>query len=208
VSSIAAFAWTCFVIELTPGPNMTYLAVLTLSQGRKAGLAAVAGVGLGLAIVGLLAALGVGTLIASSPVLYQALRFGGVAYLLWLAWETWTAETDLVETDADIPLSADRVIYTSFRNGLVTNLLNPKAALFYIAILPVFMDSSRPAVEQGILLAVIYVLIATAIHAAIVLMAAKARPLIAASGRMEHVRRILALMLLAIAIWMLWATRR
>jgi threonine/homoserine/homoserine lactone efflux protein len=205
MTSIAAFAWACFVIELTPGPNMTYLAVLTLSEGRRAGLAAVAGVALGLTIVGALAAVGLGTLVSSSPLLYQSLRIAGVAYLLWLAFETWQGAD---QADPAAPAAPDHQMLAAFRNGLITNLLNPKAALFYIAILPVFMDPGLPATPQALSLAAIYVAIATAIHLAIVLLAARARPLIEASGNAAVVRRALATMLVIIAVWMGWATRR
>ena len=77
-AAIAGFALTSMLIELTPGPNMAYLAVVSATQGRRPGFAAVAGVALGLSIVGLAAALGLAALIGASPVLYQALRWGGV----------------------------------------------------------------------------------------------------------------------------------
>jgi threonine/homoserine/homoserine lactone efflux protein len=204
MTSIAAFAWACLVIELTPGPNMTYLAVLTLSDGRRAGLAAVAGVALGLAIVGLAAALGVATIISSSPMLYDLLRFAGISYLLWLAYETWRGESGTDEAATATDGGAAR----AFRNGLVTNLLNPKAALFYVAVLPVFLDKSLPLTGQAILLAGVYVAIATAVHLAIVLLASRARPLIETAERQASVRRVFAVMLIAIAIWTGWTTRR
>lgn len=204
MTGIAAFAWACLVIELTPGPNMTYLAVLTLSDGRRAGLAAVAGVALGLAIVGLAAALGVATIISSSPMLYDLLRFAGISYLLWLAYETWRGESG---TD-EVATATDGGAARAFRNGLVTNLLNPKAALFYVAVLPVFLDKSQPLTGQAILLAGVYVAIATAVHLAIVLLASRARPLIETAERQASVRQVFAVMLVAIAIWTGWATRR
>ena len=204
MTSIAAFAWACLVIELTPGPNMTYLAVLTLSDGRRAGLAAVAGVALGLAIVGLAAALGVATIISSSPMLYDLLRFAGISYLLWLAYETWRGESG---TD-EVATATDGGAARAFRNGLVTNLLNPKAALFYVAVLPVFLDKSQPLTGQAILLAGVYVAIATAVHLAIVLLASRAKPLIETAERQASVRRVFAVMLVAIAIWTGWTTRR
>ena len=84
--TLLAFAATCLVIELAPGPNMAYLAVLSASKGRRAGFAATLGIALGLLIVGLAAALGLTAIIANSRWVYEALRWGGVFYLLWLAW--------------------------------------------------------------------------------------------------------------------------
>jgi threonine/homoserine/homoserine lactone efflux protein len=101
-----------------------------------------------------------------------------------------------------------QVLWTAFRNGLVTNLLNPKAAVFYVAVLPLFLDASRPTVGQAVVLAGVYVAIATAIHLAIVLLADRVRPLLIESGKSQSVNRVFAVMLAGIAIWMGWATRR
>ena len=86
---LLSFIITCIIIELTPGPNMAYLAVLSISEGKKAGYAATAGIALGLLTIGIIAALGIATLISNSPMAYQVLKYTGTAYLLWLAWDTW-----------------------------------------------------------------------------------------------------------------------
>ena len=200
-----AFALTSLVIELTPGPNMAYLAILSASAGRRAGFAATRGVALGLAIVGLGAALGLTALIASSSVLYHTLRWAGALYLLWLAWEGWRgeAETSPGKTEGDFE---DRARY--FLRGLVTNLLNPKAGLFYVAVLPTFVDDTRPVVGQAVTLSLIYVTVATLVHGTIVLLADAARPWLEDGRRNMFVRRTLSLLLVAIAIWLLFTTRR
>lgn len=77
LTTFISFMMTCLVIESTPGPNMAYLAVLSASNGRRAGFAATLGGALGLMLIGLAAALGVATLIANSPLMYQLLRWGG-----------------------------------------------------------------------------------------------------------------------------------
>ena len=201
---LAPFALTCILIELTPGPNMAYLAVLSLSRGHRAGLAAVAGVALGLALVGIGAALGLSALIASSPTAYQALRWGGVIFLLWLAWDTWRdgRSASSAEIDGD---GADR---TYFMRGLATNLLNPKAALFFVAVLPAYLDPARSLLGQSILLSLVYVLIASAIHGAIVMLASSARPMLERAESSATVRRIFALMLVAVAAWFAVSTAK
>ncbi len=206
MANIAAFAWASFVIELTPGPNMTYLAVLTLSRGQRAGLAAVAGVATGLAIIGAVAGLGAGAAISASPALYQTVRIAGIAYLIWLAYETWSQVPN--NAAADIATNERMDLWRAYRRGLITNLLNPKAAAFYIAVLPVFVDPGTPPVGQMLTLATVYVAIATAVHLAIVMLAARARPLIVAGGNSALVRRGLALSLLAVAVWMAAVTQR
>ncbi|MEA2984656.1 MAG: hypothetical protein QOD94_910 [Alphaproteobacteria bacterium] len=201
LATVAGFALTSLIIELTPGPNMVYLAILTLGEGRRAGFAAVAGVTLGLLVLGVVAAVGSDALALNSPAVYQVMRWGGVIYLLWLAWDDWR----------DAGSSIGPVTVTSpwryFARGLITNMLNPKAGIFYIAVLPNFLDSSRPVVGQAVLLTVLYVAIATAIHASIVTLAGTALPLLEDRRRELIIRRVLALALVTVAGWLAWSTR-
>lgn len=191
------------MIELTPGPNMAYLAVLSASVGRRAGFAATLGVALGLLIVGLAAALGLTAIIANSRWLYEALRWGGALYLLWLAWEGWRGEQETSPGKAGVTTHSK-----FFVRGLVTNLLNPKAGVFYIAILPTFVDETLPLVGQTISLSLVYVAVATLVHGTIVLLADTAKPWLEDEPRIMIVRRVLSLLLVGIAIWLLATTRR
>ncbi len=204
-ASLLAFILTCFVIEMTPGPNMAYLAALSLSQGVRAGIAAVAGIALGLAIYGVAASLGLSAIIDNSTFLYEALRWGGVAYLLWLAWEAWAAEREISSEIVDGGIDS----WTAFRRGLITNLLNPKAAVFYVAVLPDFIQIGKGAVAtQTLMLSAIYVGIATAIHLIIVLLASRLQSVIATPEQRRTVRRVLAVLLAAIAVWFALSTSR
>jgi threonine/homoserine/homoserine lactone efflux protein len=204
-TSLLAFALTCFVIEITPGPNMAYLAALSLSQGVRAGLAAVAGIALGLSVYGVAASLGLSAIIDNSAFLYEALRWGGVVYLLWLAWEAWAAEREVAPETVDGGIDP----WTAFRRGLITNLLNPKAAVFYVAVLPDFIQIGKGAVAtQTLVLSAIYVGIATAIHLVIVLLASRLQSVIATPEQRRTVRRILAVLLAGIAVWFAFSTSR
>ncbi|WP_426414173.1 LysE family translocator [Bradyrhizobium ganzhouense] len=201
-----AFVLTSLVIEITPGPNMTYLAALSLSSGMRTGFAAVAGIALGLMTYGLIAAFGLAAAIDSSPLLYDALRWGGVAFLLWLAWEAWsgTEKTSPGATD-----STDERPWPAFRRGLITNLLNPKAAVFYAAVLPEFVRADGgPVITQTLVLSVIYVAIATLIHAVIVALAGSLQSTIDVANNRRIVGRIFALALVAIALWFAFTTGR
>jgi threonine/homoserine/homoserine lactone efflux protein len=204
--SLLAFALTCAIIEITPGPNMAYLAALSLSRGWRIGLAAIAGVALGLSVYGIAAALGVAAIIESSAWLYQALRWGGVIYLLWLALDAWSSADDI---GSEGKPDRDQARTSAFRRGLITNLLNTKAAIFYVAVLPEFLDpgAGRIAV-QTLTLSAIYVSVATLIHIGIVLSASRLRGLIARPEQVRLVRRVLALALVVIAVWLAWSTAK
>ena len=205
-STLLAFALTCTVIEITPGPNMAYLAALSLTRGWRTGLAAVAGVALGLAAYGVAAALGLAAAIESSAFLYEALRWGGVAYLLWLAWDAWSSADDLPPEQAP---ADDHERASAFRRGLITNLLNPKAAVFYVAVMPEFLNLGAGRIAaQTLTLSAIYVTIATLIHVAIVLFASRLRTVIVKPTQVRRIRRTLAVALVAIAAWLAWSTAR
>jgi threonine/homoserine/homoserine lactone efflux protein len=204
INPLLAFALTALIIEITPGPNMTYLAALSLSGGMRTGFAAVAGIAIGLLTYGIIAALGLAAVIDNSPLLYGLLRWGGVAYLLWLAWEAWSSER---ETSPDAADGTDGEPWIAFRRGLITNLLNPKAAVFYVAVLPEFIRPGAGSVmSQTLALSVVYVTIATAIHAGIVALAGSLQSMVAASNSRRMIRRLLALALVIIAVWFALAT--
>jgi threonine/homoserine/homoserine lactone efflux protein len=185
----------CLTVELTPGPNMAYLAILSISTGRRAGFFAVAGIAIGLALIGSLAAIGVANIIMRSPIWPSVLVGAGVVYLLWLAWCSWKEAPEL---------STDRATYADgeyFVRGLVTNLLNPKAFLFYVMVLPGFIRGHDDPIIYALLLTSISVIIATAVHVLIVLLGDVLRPYVNQPHRRRWVRRIMALMLVVIALW-------
>ncbi|MRG70396.1 LysE family translocator [Alphaproteobacteria bacterium HT1-32] len=191
------FLLTCLIIEITPGPNMAYLAVLSASEGRKAGFAATTGIATGLFVVGLAAALGIATLVSNSPLAYQILRWGGVVYLLWLAWDAWREDAQMSSGKTSNPVYPAKF----FRRGLIVNILNPKAAVFYVAILPKFIAPAPSAITQAITLTIIYVMIATTIHSLLVLLAGTAQLFLEDRKRRMVARRILSLALIVIAVW-------
>lgn len=192
------FAATALLLELTPGPNMVWLVLLTALHGRRAGLAAVAGVALGLLVVGLVAALGMASLVAEYPPLVTVLRWTGVAYLLWLAWESWPRGLGKL-APSDLP---DGRIVRHFRDGLVLNLLNVKSALFFLLALPEFARGAGPILPQALVLVLVYVLVATAIHLVLVGMAGRAHALLRVQTRQRTIQRIGAILLALVALWL------
>ena len=201
-TTLISFIITCLIIELTPGPNMAYLAVVSASYGRSAGFATVAGIASGLLVIGIVAALGVATLIENSPFAYQALRIAGVCYLFWLAWDGWQSKT---EDASEKPENLTRNM-KFFVRGLITNLLNPKAAVFYIAVLPTFLTSALPVRTETVSLTVVYVIIATAVHAVIAVLAGTAQSFLQDERRLLIVRRGFSVLLGMAALWFAWET--
>lgn len=205
-SSLGAFALMALAIEVTPGPNMGYLAVLSLSRGWQVGVAAVTGVALGHAAYGLASALGVAALIDSSPVIYEMLRWAGIAYMVWLAYEAWSSEA---ETAPEVADHADpRLVRRAFRHGLVTNLLNPKAAIFFVTVVPTFVQPGASVMAQTLILSGIFVAVATAVHLTIVLLAGRLQRFTNNPSRRRPIRRALAVVLFCIAAWLAWSTAR
>lgn len=191
----ASFLLTVLVLELTPGPNMAWLALLSATAGRGAGLAAVAGVSLGLAAQAVLAALGVAALMAAWPGLYRLLHLAGVGFLLFLAWESWR---DAGDPAHHLPGGGEDG-KAGFRRGLVANLLNPKAALFFVVVLPGFLP---PGDSGALVLAAVYLGVATAVHLGIVLAAGGLRGWLADPAVSARMHRVQALALTAVALWL------
>jgi threonine/homoserine/homoserine lactone efflux protein len=199
---LSEFLLASLIVELTPGPNMAYLASLTVTRGRRAGALTVAGVAAGLASYGVLSALGLTLLIAERPAVYELLRWAGVGYLLWLAWESWRGRS---EARPELQGEEGPLLL----RGFITNLLNPKAALFYLAVLPNFIDAAAgSALAQNLVLVAAYVAVATAMHGLIVLLAAQAQPYLVAGARERTLRQAMAVALVVIAAWIVWQTRR
>lgn len=207
---LSEFIIAAILVELTPGPNMAYLASLAATRGRRAGLAGVAGVAAGLSVYGVAAAAGLAALIANAPIAYEALRWAGFFYLLWLAFEAWR------ESDDSGPLHGEDSMGQLARRGFIVNVLNPKAGIFYVAVLPAFIAPSLDAKSvflQNLTLVGIFVVIATIIHGAIALAAAAALPWLTSKyggdeSKRKYLRRALAIMLAMVALWLLYETAR
>ncbi|GJM03663.1 MAG: threonine transporter RhtB [Rhodomicrobium sp.] len=190
---------------------MIYLAILSLSEGRRAALAAVAGVALGLLIVGMGAAFGLAALIQQSEFIYQLLRWVGVFYLVWLGVEGFWRATygddgpEAGKSELGTLQQADGIY---FRRGLVTNLLNPKAGLYFIAVVPGFVNPEYESSWQLVFLSLSFVVVATAIHLTIVLLAARARLFLESAHVQKRVRQGLSLLLVVVAVWFYFESSR
>jgi threonine/homoserine/homoserine lactone efflux protein len=164
-STVFAFALLCLGMSLTPGPNMMYLVSRSICQGRRAGLVSLGGVGLGFLVYMLAAAFGITALLLAVPLAYDGLRLAGAAYLLYLAWQALRPGGRSPFQVRDLPVDSDRRL---FAMGLVTNLLNPKAALMYLSLLPQFIDPARGNVlTQSLALGSLQIIISLSLNALI-----------------------------------------
>jgi threonine/homoserine/homoserine lactone efflux protein len=143
---VALFALAVLVINATPGVDMAFTLVATLRGGVRAGLAAAAGIAAGCIVHTLAAAFGLAALLAASAAAFTLVKVLGAAYLLWLAWgmlrAAWRGDT--AAADAKPAGSARVAPWLLFRQGFLTNVLNPKVALFFLALLPQFIDAGAP----------------------------------------------------------------
>jgi threonine/homoserine/homoserine lactone efflux protein len=183
------FALAALVMVLTPGPNMVYCVSRSLSQGRKAGLISLGGVLAGFVVHLLAASLGLTALLLAAPIAFDAIKLAGAAYLLWLAWEA-------LRPGGRTPFEARKLAVDSpgrlFRMGLLTNLLNPKVAMFYLAFFPQFLHPERGSVlVQSLELGAIQILVSGTVNALLILGAARIADVLARRSRWLAVQRYL-----------------
>ncbi len=199
------FCVACAALAATPGPNLLYLVSRALVQGRAAGLVSLAGTESGLAVHVVAAALGLSALLATVPAAYDAVRWAGAAYLGWLAWQTWRAPA-ATATTAPRPAPMWRL----YRDGVVTGVLNPKVALFQLALFPQFVDPAQGSVlAQSLVLGVTELVIVFAFDASCVLAAAGVRAwLDARPGFSRGSKRVLAGVFAALALRLALDERR
>jgi threonine/homoserine/homoserine lactone efflux protein len=202
-SVILPFLVAVSLIELTPGPNMGWLALVAAGRGRVAGLSAVAGITLGLAVWMVASAFGLTEVLLIWPAAFQIVRWAGVAFLFWLAWEAWCGG----EPGRD-PAADDSTRRGLFLRGLTSNLLNPKAAVFYVALLPTFLRPDHgSALPQALTLGSLHLGVSVIVHGAIVLGASRVAGMAAGRVKGGWTRAAMALGIAVVAVWMAWETR-
>ena len=140
---LVLFAGAALLMVLTPGPKMIYLISRSICQGRKAGIVSLLGVVAGFVVHMLAAAAGLAAIFLAVPLAYEVLKWLGAAYLLFLAWQA-------VKPGARSPFEPQRLPPDSlprlFAMGFLTNVLNPKIAVFYLSVLPQFVSPAHGSV--------------------------------------------------------------
>lgn len=145
------FLATGLALNITPGPDMLYVAARS-SAGRATGVASALGVGAGTLVHITLVALGLASLLAAAPIAYTIVRMAGAAYLVYLGIRAWRGDGGARERVLTGSTNA-----AAFRQGMITNMLNPKVAMFFLAFLPQFVDPARgPVALQIVLLGLLF----------------------------------------------------
>ncbi|GLU35087.1 LysE family translocator [Trinickia caryophylli] len=163
--SLITFGLVALGVALTPGPNMVYLVSRSICQGRAAGMISLGGVALGLLFYMVATACGITALLMAVPLAYDALRFGGALYLLYLAWQA-------VKPGGRSPFQVRQLAADSprklFSMGLLTSLLNPKVAVLYLSLLPQFIDPGRGSVlAQSLTLGSVQIMASVTVNTAV-----------------------------------------
>jgi threonine/homoserine/homoserine lactone efflux protein len=156
-----------FLLNITPGPDMLYVLARATGQGRPAGLVSALGVGAGGFFHIFAVALGLAELLRTVPVAYSTVRYSGAAYLVYLGVRTLLARGSRIHVAAAPPAKLSRI----FMQGVITNVLNPKVAFFFLAFLPQFIDPQGSTFWQTVRLGLIFDFSGTVVNVAVALAA-------------------------------------
>jgi len=156
-ATLGVFALAALALLAVPGPSVLYIVTQSIRDGRRAGLVSMLGIQTGALVHVTAAALGLSALIASSAAAFAALKYLGAAYLIFIG-----VRRLLGRDEADVSEPAERrELKRLYAQGIVVNVLNPKTALFFLALLPQFVDPERgPVVLQVLVLGLVFVALA------------------------------------------------
>ncbi len=146
-AAFLTFLLAAFMLNIAPGPDMLYVIGRSVGQGRRAGIVSSLGIFAGCWVHIFAAAVGIAALLRSSPMAFNVVRYAGAAYLLYLGVKIILQRAGSLDAQQLPPDSLGSI----FRQGVITNILNPKVALFFLAFLPQFIDARRGSVALQIL---------------------------------------------------------
>jgi len=185
-----AFLLTSLVIVAMPGPGAIYTIAAGLQRGRRASLVAALGCTLGIVPHVVAAITGLAAVLYASAVAFQTIKYAGVAYLLFLAWQSWRDKTLLEVHETDAPPSAGRVI----SQAVLINLLNPKLTIFFFVFLPQFVHPNEPyALQHMLVLSGVFMILTLLVFAAYgIFAAALRRQVLGRPSLVTVIRRVFA----------------
>lgn len=188
-SSLALFLAATVVVLLTPGPAVFYIVARSIDQGSKAGLVSMLGIGAGSLVHVTAAAFGLSALLMSSALAFSTVKYLGAAYLIYLGIRTLTSR----ESDDAVALLKREKPWRIFSRGIIVQVLNPKATLFFLAFLPQFVDPARGSIAtQALLLGLIFVSLSLCTDSAYALLAGSFGRMMKENLRVIKARRYFA----------------
>jgi threonine/homoserine/homoserine lactone efflux protein len=155
------FAFATLILNLTPGPDMMYIIARSLGQGRRAGLVSALGITGGCLFHAFAATVGIAALLRSWPIAFQVVRYAGAVYLVYLGVRLLIRRH--VDGDAATSAAPAAPLAAIFRQGVITNVLNPKVALFFLAFLPQFVVLARGSATLQLAVLSVYFIFSTTV---------------------------------------------
>jgi len=197
VSDLLAFMAATLALNVTPGPDMLYVIARSVGEGRRAGVVSALGISAGTLFHTAAVVLGVSAFLVAYPAAYDLLRFAGAAYLAWLGVRALRTPA----REGGEPDVAPAELFASFRQGVITNVLNPKVAIFFLAFLPQFVDAGRGSVTaQLLVLAALFITSGTLVNVAVAFAAGRARAAARRAVASGVLPRLTGLVFLALAL--------
>ena len=186
LASLAIFMTATLALNLAPGPDMLYVSTRSMTQGRRAGVISALGIAAGSVVHTVAIASGLAALLRALPLAYDIVRLAGAAYLIWLGVQALRGKAGPTSGQ---PL--DRASeWEIFRQGAVTNILNPKVALFFLAFLPQFADPAQGSVAlQIVVLGCLFNASGTIVNVGVAYLAASAGRWLGTRGKVERIFR-------------------
>lgn len=203
-AAFLTFLLAAFMLNIAPGPDMLYVIGRSVGQGRKAGIVSSLGVFVGCWVHILAAALGIAAVLRSSPAAFNAVRYAGAAYLIYLGTRMIAQRTDFSSQQLK-PESLAAI----FRQGAITNVLNPKVAIFFLAFLPQFIDARRGSVLlQILLLGLIFNIGGTLVNLGVAYAGGSLGELLRRNERLARLQRwVTGLIFIGLGIRLAWQRR-
>ena len=168
-SILLAFSVATFALALSPGPDNIFVLIQSVSNGRKFGLATVAGLMTGCLVHTTLLAFGVSVVINNSPIILVSIKVFGALYLLYLAWMVFKSDSDISLKNE---VAKNRSLLDLFRKGFIMNVLNPKVTIFFLAFFPGFLFSEEiNTIAQFYILGMLFILVSSVVFGGIAILA-------------------------------------
>ncbi|KQN74014.1 LysE family translocator [Devosia sp. Leaf64] len=194
---LVPYIGACFLLAIVPGPTVTVIVANSLSRGTSAGLAIIAGTQAGFLVMTIIVALGMQAMVAFMGAAFDWLKLIGAAYLIWLGIKMFLSDGHLGVAETDRRKSIGRIAF----EGFLVLISNPKVLIFLGAFLPQFVDTSRPAFPQVLILGLIFMLVAASTDSVYALLAGRARSVLSAA-RVRLVARGAGVLLMFGGVWL------